>query len=184
MQMVLPVRAWFDYVETIALGDMRDRDQLVEKLIAGGYKRVSLVEEKGEFGVRGSVLDIFPTTTANPLRLEFLGDELESIRIFSTATQRSAGELCDFTLFPAAEIILTAAAKQLAVANIRRRANELELSALIKNRLVEAVADGFSSSINPLFLPLFYASADQDGAGREESPGFSRRISGSGGCRR
>ena len=171
MQMVLPVRAWFDYVETIALGDMRDRDQLVEKLIAGGYKRVSLVEEKGEFGVRGSVLDIFPTTTANPLRLEFLGDELESIRIFSTATQRSAGELCDFTLFPAAEIILTAVAKQLAVANIRRRANELELSALIKNRLVEAVADGFSSSINPLFLPLFYASADQDGAGREESPG-------------
>lgn len=171
MQRVLPVRAWFDYVETIALGDIRDRDQLVEKLLAGGYKRVSLVEGKGEFGVRGSVLDIFPTTAENPLRLEFLGDELESIRIFSTASQRSAGELCDFTLFPAGEIILSAAGKQLAVANIRRRANELELSALIKNRLVEAVADGFSSSINPLFLPLFYASADQDGTDRQESPG-------------
>ena len=171
MQRVLPVKAWFDYVETIALGDIRDRDQLVEKLIAGGYKRVSLVEGKGEFGVRGSVLDIFPTTAEHPLRLEFLGDELESIRVFSPVSQRSASELCDFTLFPAGEIIFSEARKQLAVVNIRRRANDLELAALTKNRLVEAVANCLTSSINPLFLPLFYGAADQDGTGRSESPG-------------
>ena len=171
MQMVLPVRAWFDYVETIALGDMRDRDQLVEKLLAGGYKRVTLVEGKGEFGVRGSVLDIFPLTTEDPLRLEFLGDELESIRVFSATSQRSSRELCDFTLFPAGEIIMTAAGQQLAMVNIRRRANELELSALTKNRLVEALANGRTSSINPLFLPLFSASAEYDGPDGQQLPG-------------
>ena len=170
MQRVLPVRAWSDYVETIALGDIRDRDQLVDKLIVGGYKRVSLVEGKGEFAVRGSVLDIFPVAAEDPLRLEFLGDELESIRIFSPDSQRSAGEICDFTLFPAGEIILSAERKQSASANIRRRANELELSLLTKNRLVEAVANGSSPAINPVFMPLFYESADSQGTVPQEQP--------------
>ncbi len=161
MEKVLPIRDLADYAETISLGDCRDREQLVEKLLAGGYRRVSLVERCGEFAVRGNVLDIFPPAVENPLRLEFLGDELESIRAFHTDSQRSAGELCDFTLFPAGEMILSAARRQLAVTNIRRRANELGLSVLLKNRLLEAVANGLSTSINPLFLPLFYEAGGE-----------------------
>lgn len=170
MQKVLPVRDLADYVETIALGDMRDREELVAKLSAGGYGRVSLVEGTGEFAVRGNILDIFPPAATNPLRLEFLGDELESIRIFHVSSQRSAGELCDFTLFPAGEIILSAERRQLAVTNIRRRATELGLSVLLKNRLVDAVANGLPASINPLFHPLFYASQGQTADRQEDAP--------------
>ena len=172
MQKVLPRSTFADYLETVALGDLRDRDQLAEKLLSGGYSRVSLVEGKGEFAVRGSILDIFPLTSEYPLRLEFLGDELESIRVFNTATQRSAEEVCDFSLCPAGEIILSDQRKQLAVANIRRRANALGLSALLKNRLVEAVSNGSSASVNSLFLPLFYESAGSNASGAAEKPGL------------
>jgi len=170
MQKVLPRSTFAAYLETVALGDLRDRDQLAEKLLSGGYSRVSLVEGKGEFAVRGSILDIFPLTAADPLRLEFLGDELESIRVFNTATQRSAEEICDFSLCPAGEIILSDKRRQLAVANIRRRANELGLSALLKNRLAEAVSNGSSASVNSLFLSLFYESADSY-ASSDDKPG-------------
>lgn len=171
LQKVLPLRDLAAYAETVALGDMRDREELVAKLLAGGYSRVSLVEGTGEFAVRGHVLDIFPPAAANPLRLEFLGDELESIRAFHPSSQRSAGELCDFTLFPVGDVILSPARQQLAAINIRRRANELGLSMLLKNRLVDAVAHGLPSSLNPLFHPLFYAFPGQAADRQEDAPG-------------
>lgn len=171
LQKVLPIGDLMDYVETVALGDMRDREELAAKLLTGGYSRVSLVEGAGEFAVRGNILDIFPPAAANPLRLEFMGDELESIRTFHPDSQRSAGELCDFTLFPAGDVILSPPRQQLAVTNIRRRANELGLSMLLKNRLADAVANGLPSSLNPLFHPLFYASLGQAAAGQADAPG-------------
>ena len=172
MEKVLPVKALMDYLETIALGDQRERDELTAKLLSGGYSRVSLVEEKGEFSVRGNIIDVFPLTEENPLRLEFMGDELESIRAFDSLTQRSVGEMCDFPLFPAGEIILTPDRRQLAVTNIRRRANELDLSGLVKNRIAESVANGLVQTVNPLFISLFYESAGNGGKEAPESPGI------------
>ncbi len=173
LQKVMPRRALADYVETISLGDFRDRDELTEKMLFGGYTRVSLVEGKGEFAVRGNIIDIYPPTEECPLRLEFIGDELESIRMFDTVKQRSSREITEFALFPAGEIILSPARRQLAVANIKRRANELGLSGVIKNRLAETVANGLATSVNPLFLSLFYEEPDQDrNGGPGEMPGM------------
>ncbi|PIP08673.1 MAG: hypothetical protein COX51_03260, partial [Syntrophobacteraceae bacterium CG23_combo_of_CG06-09_8_20_14_all_50_8] len=159
MQKVMPHKAFASYREALSLGDFRDRDELAEKLLSGGYSRCSLVEEKGEFSVRGNIVDIFPPAAEKPVRLEFVGDELESIRIFDPVSQRSTGELSDFPLPPAGEIIFSAERQQRTIANIRRRASELELPALVRNRLVEAVSTGPISSVNPLFMPLFYESS-------------------------
>lgn len=172
MQKVMPHKAFAGYREVLSLGDFRDRDELAEKLLSGGYSRVSLVEEKGEFSVRGNIVDIFPPAAENPVRLEFVGDELESIRIFDPASQRSTGELSDFPLPPAGEIIFSAERQQRTIANIRRRASELELPGLVRNRLVEAVVAGPISSVNPLFLPLFYESSHgNNGNDGPETPG-------------
>lgn len=172
MQKVMPRKAFFDYREVLSLGDFRDRDELAENLLSGGYSRCSLVEEKGEFSVRGNVVDMFPPAAENPVRLEFMGDELESIRTFDPVSQRSTGELTDFTLSPAGEIILSAERRQRAAANIRRRASELELPGSVRNRLVEAVAAGPLSSVNHLFISLFYESFQEDsGDGKLEMPG-------------
>jgi transcription-repair coupling factor (superfamily II helicase) len=73
----------------LELGQLIDRDALVETLVAAGYARMPLVEERGELAVRGGILDLFPPQAAFPVRVELLGDEVESIREFDPASQRS-----------------------------------------------------------------------------------------------
>ena len=65
-----------------------------------------MVEERGEFSVRGGVIDLFPPLYPQPVRLEFWGDEVESIRLFDPATQRSQGTLEDLMVLPASEVVL------------------------------------------------------------------------------
>jgi transcription-repair coupling factor (superfamily II helicase) len=73
----------------LEIGQTLDRDALVATLVAAGYARMPLVEERGELAVRGGVLDIFPPHRSAPVRIELLGDEVESIREFDAASQRS-----------------------------------------------------------------------------------------------
>ena len=120
------------------------------------------MEEKGEFSIRGNIIDIFPPAEKNPLRLEMLGDEIESIRIFDASSQRSIGTSSAFVLPPAGEVIINQSTLELAIRNIKRRADDLSLSRDIRNRLVDALKDGLANSINPIFLPLFYESYDSE----------------------
>ncbi len=73
----------------LTAGEVIDPDELAEWLVANGYKRVEAVEYPGEFGRRGGICDVYPPDAADPVRLEFFGDELESIRTFATSSQRS-----------------------------------------------------------------------------------------------
>lgn len=75
--------------KTLTPGEVVDVDQLLEWLTANGYKRVEAVEYPGEFAKRGGIVDLFPPDTPDPVRLEFFGDELDSIRLFATGSQRS-----------------------------------------------------------------------------------------------
>jgi transcription-repair coupling factor (superfamily II helicase) len=77
----------------LRVGDTVDLDELGEWLVANGYKRLDAVELPGEFSRRGGILDIFSLDAEDPVRLEFFGDEIESIRPFSAGSQRSLGEL-------------------------------------------------------------------------------------------
>ena len=159
IQQVMPRAVLEGYRRPVAIGDTQDRDALAEMLLAGGYRRETLVEERGEFSVRGHVLDLFPPTAENPFRLEFFGDELESIRTFDPASQRSVGEQVEFVLTPAREVILTDARRQRAVRNIRLRADLLDLPRTTRERLAELIGNDLVSATNPLFLSLFYENA-------------------------
>jgi transcription-repair coupling factor (superfamily II helicase) len=84
--------------------------ELSLKLVEQAYQRVDMVSRRGEFAVRGGILDIFPTTAEHAVRLEFFGDELEEIREFSVADQRSSTTKIEkLTLYPARELIITPA---------------------------------------------------------------------------
>ncbi|MDX6441330.1 MAG: hypothetical protein QOE43_1059, partial [Gaiellaceae bacterium] len=74
-----------------------------EKLALAGYERVERVEDRGQFAVRGGLIDVFPTTGREPFRIEFFGDEVESIRAFSPFTQRALHPVEECTIFPAVE---------------------------------------------------------------------------------
>src|SRR3954451_2386116 len=97
-------------------GDYYDLDETVERLVGRGYARVGRVERRGEFAVRGGILDIFPPTEEHPLRVEFFGDEVEEVRSFSVADQRSLGSADHGVLAPPCrEILLTADVRAKAV---------------------------------------------------------------------
>ena len=82
-----------------------ERETLVANLLRLGYRRVSVVEIPGEFSIRGGIVDIFSTAYANPIRVEFLGDMVESIRLFDSSTQTSIAKLNDGWVLPAREFI-------------------------------------------------------------------------------
>ncbi len=90
-------------VRVLAAGQRADRDALVEFLQASGYTRADLVEAKGQFAVRGGIVDFFPPHLDRPVRAEWLGDDIESLRAFDPSTQRSTGPLARVVVTPAAE---------------------------------------------------------------------------------
>jgi len=83
--------------------DTVELEELVEHLNVVGYTRTDVVEMTGEYALRGGILDVFPPETDRPLRLELFGDEVESIRKFDPATQRSSGDVDEVTLLPLTE---------------------------------------------------------------------------------
>jgi transcription-repair coupling factor (superfamily II helicase) len=101
----------------LAVGDEADLDDVVRRLAGAAYSRVDLVEKRGEFAVRGGIVDVFPPTLEHPLRVEFWGDEVEEIRSFSVADQRSLEPVPRLWAPPCRELLLTD--------EVRRRAAEL-----------------------------------------------------------
>jgi transcription-repair coupling factor (superfamily II helicase) len=87
----------------IAPGEEVSLEQLSEALALAGYERVERADERGQFAVRGGLVDVFPTTGREPLRIEFWGDEIEQMRAFSPFTQRALHPVESATVYPAAE---------------------------------------------------------------------------------
>ena len=102
----LPPRQHFaDACRILNLGDEIDPDDVAAILIRGGYQSVELVEVKGEFARRGDILDVYPITTDTPVRIEFFGDEIDTIRTFDPISQRSTESIQSVTLTPLREVL-------------------------------------------------------------------------------
>ena len=84
-------------------GDEPGIDALAEQIALAGYERVDQAQERGQFALRGGIVDVYPTTGREPLRIELFGDEIESIRAFSPFTQRTLHPLETATIYPAAD---------------------------------------------------------------------------------
>ncbi|HWD85150.1 MAG TPA: transcription-repair coupling factor, partial [Solirubrobacteraceae bacterium] len=89
---------------TITKGELMDLDETAMDLVAAGYERVDQVEDRGSFAIRGGILDLFPATEDRAVRVDLFGDEIESLRYFSTFTQRSLGDAESVEVAPAAEL--------------------------------------------------------------------------------
>src|SRR5579863_4136776 len=89
---------------TLRKGELLDLDETAGDLVAAGYERVDQVEDRGQFAIRGGLLDVFPSTEDRAVRVDLFGDEIESLRWFSTFTQRSLGDADEVEVAPAAEL--------------------------------------------------------------------------------
>lgn len=126
----------------LEVGQTVDRDALVETLIAAGYSRMPLVEERGEIAVRGGILDLFPPHREQPLRVELLGDEVESIRTFDPTTQRSQERLPSAVAPPPRELILD---RNLVIERqdaLRQRAKEQDVPAPDVDQMIDSLLRG------------------------------------------
>ena len=110
LKRVLPPDALRALAETVTVGEDIDRDALLRRLVDRGYFSTDLCSEPGTFSVRGSILDVFAPSYEYPLRIDFWGDEVESIRTFDPHTQRSRRSLDEAHLLPIREEVVTDAA--------------------------------------------------------------------------
>jgi transcription-repair coupling factor (superfamily II helicase) len=92
----------------IRQGDQKiDRDELVHDLVAAGYRREEMVEHRGEVAVRGSIVDVFPSTADRPVRIDLWGDEVDRLAEFSVGDQRSTDDRAEVAIFPCRELLPT-----------------------------------------------------------------------------
>jgi transcription-repair coupling factor (superfamily II helicase) len=118
----------------LSTGGQADLEDVVRRLAGAAYHRVDLVERRGEFAVRGGIVDVFPPTEEHPLRVEFWGDEVEEIRSFAVADQRTLEKVERLWAPPCRELLLTD--------EVRARARELADSHPQLAEIAEKLADG------------------------------------------
>jgi transcription-repair coupling factor (superfamily II helicase) len=130
-------------------GARLDRDDLVERLVAMGYRREYQVEARGELAVRGSIVDVYPATADHPVRVDLWGDEVDRLSQFSVADQRSHADLDEAWLFPVRELLPTD--------DVRARAGELLRSQPWGREQWERLAEGQTFDGMESWLPWLTA---------------------------
>jgi transcription-repair coupling factor (superfamily II helicase) len=151
LQRVAPPEALEGRILNLKPGDSLPAEKLNGYFAENGYYRVETVGEPGEYAVRGGIVDVFPPGQEQPLRLDFFGDDLESLRLFDPLTQRTTGEAGQLTLKPVSEVILDPAA----VERFRTRYREL-FGATRDDPLYEAVSAARAHPGMEHWLPLYH----------------------------
>ena len=157
--LVMPVRALLQPIAEglgelrpvrVRTGDAVDLESLERALVDAAYSRVDMVEGRGQFAVRGGIIDIFPPTDPRPSRIELFGDDVEEIRVFSVADQRSLEARDEVYAPPCREILLTA--------DVRARARELvaELPGAVDmlDKIAEGIAPEGMESLAPVLVDM------------------------------
>lgn len=117
---------WMKHIMVIESGCELDIEKLKKDLVLFGYERTGQVEGPGQFAVRGGIIDIFPLTEENPIRVEMWGEEVDSLRSFDVQSQRSIENLAFVRIYPAAELIPDEEQREKALEWIAKEAEQSE----------------------------------------------------------
>ncbi len=160
IQKLIPRQEITEFADIVMENEDIERDYLVEKLITGGYVRTMLVEEPGDFSVRGGILDVYTPLYPDPVRIEFFGDTVDSIRFFSAATQRKMKSISEAVILPSREAVLKKQQINQVINRVRIQASELELPVTKVRELVDRIKkEGVFTGIESL-LSLVYPELD------------------------
>ncbi|KQN74034.1 transcription-repair coupling factor [Devosia sp. Leaf64] len=150
-----------DVVESMsfsaAVGRIVDSEKLIAWAANNGYLRVPTVRESGEFAVRGGLVDLYPASAAAPLRFDFFGSQLESIRTFDPDTQRTTGTLKRIDLTPMSEVILN----EETIRRFRQNYTATFGGNTVDDTLYASVSGGSRYSGTEHWLPFFYDHMDR-----------------------
>lgn len=140
----------------LAPGNRLDMEELARWLAANGFERTPTVRERGEFAVRGGIVDLYAPGDADPVRLDFFGDTLDAIRSFDPVSQRSLGQLKSVALAPMSEVELDAQS----IARFRRSYVERFGAATRDDALYAAISEGRRFAGAEHWLALFFERLD------------------------
>lgn len=160
LQRVPPRAAFAERLRYLVEGDAVDLSTLASELDAWGYRRVPLVEDRGDFSVRGGILDIFPPAHPQPLRIELAGDVIETIREFDPVSQRSMEARQEFLVLPVREFDVRGRTSREALKAVEARALDLELTRDERNRILDGLTTNLLFPGIEFLLPYFYESLD------------------------
>lgn len=113
LQKILPRNILKEFFQTWEIGSKIEFSKIPEILTSLGYKREPLVSDKGQFSIRGGIVDLFPVSALEPMRVDFFGDVIEKIKTFDPVGQKSTGQISSFFLSPADELSLLQKADRL-----------------------------------------------------------------------
>ncbi len=157
MQKMITKKSLYKNVMTFKVGDTFDLEELKEKLVLLGYERYDTIEGKGQFSVRGGIVDI-ATSVRSGVRIEFWGDEIDSIRKFSISTQRTVEMLDEIEIFPSYEFLL-----ETDVETVCKRIEEKVYPVSVRNKVaddIKQIRNGeFITKIDKYF-DAFYKETD------------------------
>ena len=146
-------------VQRVAKGDEFDRELLIQHLLEVGYIKNDLVEERGSFAVRGAILDLYPPLLNYPIRLEFFGDEIESIRSFNPENQKTfkkeENSNQDFLILPVRETFQNDFSIARARSELKARMDEAGISKSERQRISELLSQHIFFPGIEHYLPLF-----------------------------
>ncbi len=167
-----PREKYLEYKINIKNGDEVDLKEISKRLVECGYERVEVVEGKGEFSLRGGILDVFPPISVYPFRVELFGDEIESIRTFNIESQRSIEKVKSIEIFPAKEVIVSEQDKKNAqdkivkeLDSILEKANnksndQIDKIRKIVNKNLESLKETSTFETIDSYLPYFYENME------------------------
>ncbi len=156
LQRVLPK----EFLKKASLSAQKNKslphDKLFSYLDQNGYHRTGTVREPGEFAVRGGIIDLFPAGYENPVRLDFFGEDLETIRSFDAVSQRTIGELDELNLIPVSEVLI----HDDSIALFRKRYRENFGAKTEDDPLYESISSGRRYAGMEHWLPFFHETLD------------------------
>jgi transcription-repair coupling factor (superfamily II helicase) len=160
LQKVIPRQELGRYAELLIAEEEVDRDALIGKLISGGYSKTAIVEEFGDFSVRGGIIDVFCPLYDDPLRIEFFGDLVESLRFFSAANQRKIKDIQEAIILPARELILDKEYMPNIISGIRSLSSELDVPVSHARKIIDRIRHDEDLSGLESLISLFYPQLD------------------------
>ncbi len=157
MQRTLPKKSFLSMIDYLAQGEEAPFEEFLKSLVAKGYGRTAQVEERGEFSVRGGIVDLYPPSADRPVRIEFFGDEIESMRSFDLETQRSHGEcLKELVILPAKEAWIPEGSALKAAKRLKDRGRDLNIPKERLDELFHGIKEGISFPGMEFFFPDFF----------------------------
>lgn len=161
MQRVMPRHVLAELRGYLREKHLYPRETLLPHLVELGYHAVPLVEDPGTFSVRGDLIDLFPPTLKEPVRIEFFGDQIERIRPFDPVTQRSREQHIPWLeLLPAREMILTGQHLETFARALKQRADALGIARPQREALLEEAREGLLGPGHSFLMPLCYDGLD------------------------